>query len=136
MLKFWRKRPAPTAPSEYGIDYDFGMKDRHEIRVGIASPEEMKNRLLAAARGEGPPVTQGANIWMAPEALFRRAEFSKDDGQTLITEALTMRQTLEAVLARIEPTVAANWLIDGKPMVDLIKDALKAMPDAEHSRRD
>jgi predicted transcriptional regulator len=43
----------------------------HEMRLGIASPKEMKERLLAAARGDGPPVTKEAKIWMAPEALLR-----------------------------------------------------------------
>lgn len=47
------------------------MKNCHEMRVGIASPKEMKERLLAAARGEGPPATHEAKVWMAPEALLR-----------------------------------------------------------------
>jgi predicted transcriptional regulator len=47
------------------------MKPRHEMRLGIASPKEMKERLLAAARGEAPPVTEEAKIWMEPEALLR-----------------------------------------------------------------
>src|SRR4051794_26640724 len=47
------------------------MNPRHAMRVGIASPNEMNDRLLAAARGEGPPITEDAKVWMAPEALLR-----------------------------------------------------------------
>ena len=36
-----------------------------------APPNEMKGRLLAAARGKSPPVPEEAEVWMAPEALLR-----------------------------------------------------------------
>jgi hypothetical protein len=39
-----------------------------QAEVGIAPPDGMKQRPLAAARGEGPPVTQEAQVWMAPPA--------------------------------------------------------------------
>jgi hypothetical protein len=34
---------------------------------GLAAPAEMKERLLAAARGETPPVTKIAKHWRAPD---------------------------------------------------------------------
>jgi predicted transcriptional regulator len=43
---------------------------RIEARVGIASPNEMKERLLAAARREGPPIAE-TKVWMSLETLAR-----------------------------------------------------------------
>lgn len=45
------------------------------LDVGIASPAEMKERLLAAARGEYRPGPNEPKLWMAPEAwdAFMRA---------------------------------------------------------------
>ena len=39
---------------------------RHR-KIGIASPTEMKERLLAAARGEYRPSPDEPKLWMAPE---------------------------------------------------------------------
>jgi predicted transcriptional regulator len=48
------------------------MESRHEKRaIGIATPSEMRERLVAAARGEDPPVTAEAKVWMSLETLVR-----------------------------------------------------------------
>jgi predicted transcriptional regulator len=48
------------------------MESRHRNRaVGIASPKEMRERLLAAARGESRPATEDAKVWMSLETLAR-----------------------------------------------------------------
>lgn len=48
------------------------MESRHkELRVGIASPMEMKDRLLAAARGEPSIVSKEAKVWMSLETLTK-----------------------------------------------------------------
>lgn len=43
------------------------------IRTGMKTrlPKEMKERLLAAARGKRPPVTEEAGVRVAPEVLLR-----------------------------------------------------------------
>lgn len=46
------------------------MTDPNVKSFGIASPKEMKERLLAAARGEYRP-SHEPKLWMAPEALLR-----------------------------------------------------------------
>lgn len=38
--------------------------------IGIASPREIKERLIAAARGEASPLTDKAKIWMSLETLM------------------------------------------------------------------
>jgi predicted transcriptional regulator len=75
------------------------MKDRHDMRVGIASPTEMKERLLAAARGEGPPVTQQAKVWMAPEALLRL--LTADNRNLLTIMATEHPRSVSALAERV-----------------------------------
>jgi predicted transcriptional regulator len=57
------------------------MDSRHsEARIGIASPKEMRDRLIAAARGEGPPLTK-AKVWMSLETL---AQLLSDDNRRML----------------------------------------------------
>lgn len=54
------------------LQWRTAMESRHKRGViGIASPQEMRERLLAAARGKSPPVTEEAKVWMSLETLTR-----------------------------------------------------------------
>jgi predicted transcriptional regulator len=49
------------------------MESRHDKKraIGLASPKEIKARLIAAARRESPPATAEAKAWMSAETLMR-----------------------------------------------------------------
>jgi predicted transcriptional regulator len=76
------------------------MKDYGEMRtIGVASPKEMKTRLLAAARGEGPPVTKDAKVWMSFEALTRL--LTADNRQLLKVMAQERPRSISALAERV-----------------------------------
>ena len=76
------------------------METRHEKRaVGIASPKEMKERLLAAARGESPPVTKAAKVWMSLETLMHL--LTAENRKLMSVMALERPRSVSALAERL-----------------------------------
>src|SRR4051812_42346153 len=48
------------------------MPQKHAVRAGIASPAQMKDRLLAAARGERTELSHGVKLWASSMTAFAR----------------------------------------------------------------
>jgi predicted transcriptional regulator len=67
--------------------------------IGLASPKEMRERLLAAARGEGPPVTTQAKVWMSFETLTRL--LTSDNRKLLAIMAQERPQSISALAERV-----------------------------------
>src|SRR5690348_3331414 len=44
---------------------------RTELVLSVASPKEMKEKLVAAARGDRSPVTEEAMVWASSDMLLR-----------------------------------------------------------------
>ena len=76
------------------------MDSRHEKRaIGIATPKEMRERLLAAARGEAPPVTREAKVWMSLEALTHL--LTSDNRKLLAIMAQERPRSVSALADRV-----------------------------------
>lgn len=75
------------------------MKHSREAVIGIASPKEIRDKLFAAARGERPPVTDEAKIWMSPEALMRL--LTADNRRLLSVMAQERPRSVSALAERL-----------------------------------
>src|SRR5262245_66441616 len=77
------------------------MESRHRNRaVGIASPKEMRERLLAAVRGQSRPVTEDAKVWMSLETLARL--LTTENRKLLTVLAQERPRSVSALAARLD----------------------------------
>jgi predicted transcriptional regulator len=74
--------------------------ERHEMpAIASATPKEMKARLLAAARGERPPITETARVWISPGALMRL--LTEDNRKLLAILAQERPRSVSALAERL-----------------------------------
>jgi predicted transcriptional regulator len=105
------------------------MKSRNAI--GIATPKEIRERLLAAARGEGPPVTEEAKVWMSLETLLRL--LTSDNRKLLSIVAQEHPKSVSALAERVgrdqgNVSRAIGRLVDAG-FVRLVQDGREKRPE-------